>query len=209
MRQTLIVVALLFVAQLTAGYEGLMYYPVDQCRVIDTRVKTAVWCVDFDWSGEFEDDECLNGIPAGGILAFVLAGDSSRVVVKGRGYPGVYDTHIGDQGAAPDGCEIPLDAKVVSMMMAVIPVWDDAPGHVKVWPYGVHAYLWGGIPQLNPEPGTSHINFSPNETAESTWFLQQICDPETANFGDCNEDIAIKPTGSPVHVVIDVNGYFK
>lgn len=202
-----VVAALLSASQLSSDCnEGLMYYPVDQCRLIDTRVKTKVWCSDFNGNGIYEDWECMS-VPQNGIVAFVLAGDATRIVLKNRGY-GEYETTIGDQGAAPDGCGIPLDAKVVSMMMAVIPQYE-RPGHVKVWPFGVNDYVWTDIPVPTPAPNTSHINFSPGETAESTWFLQQICDLETANFGDCNEDILITAAGSPVHVIIDVNGYFK
>lgn len=209
-----VIAVLLFAPQVSSnddnGGSGLSYYPVDQCRVLDTRVKTKVWCTDFDFDGKWDDWECLDGVPKNGMLAFVLAGDSTRIVLKNRGYV-EKETNIGDQGAAPDGCGIPIDAKVVNVMMAVVPNWKDSPGHVKVWRFEVDHYsAWGGtpVPVRAPE-NTSALNFSPGETAESTWFLQEICDPNVTNFGDCNEDILIKAVGSPVHVVIDVNGYFK
>jgi hypothetical protein len=210
MKRTIILITLLiFAAQASGGGQALSYYPVDNCRVIDTRVKTAAWCTDFNWNGEFEDEECIHGVPRNAIMLYVVAGDSSRIVLKGRGYGVPIETTIGDQGGAPDGCGIPLDAKVVNMMMIAIPIWENEPGHLKVWPFGVDTYLMGGIPVIDPPPNTSHINISPNETAESTWFSQQICDPATAKFADCNEDIAITARGAPFHVIIDVNGYFK
>jgi hypothetical protein len=211
MRKLILSIALLFALQLSSDgvecEEGLKYYPVDQCRVLDTRVKARAWCVDFNENGEYEDWECIS-VPQNGTLAFVLAGDAGRIVLKNRGY-GEVETNIGDQGTAPDGCGIPRDAKVVSMMMAVIPQYKRA-GHVKVWPFEIAYYLeWGGIPAPVKAPNTSHINFSAGETVESTWFLQKICDPATANYQDCNEDILITAKGSPVHVIIDVNGYFR
>jgi hypothetical protein len=197
-------------SQDAASEEGLTFYPVKQCRVLDTRFNTEAWCGDFDYDGELEDWECLGGIPKGGMLGLVLAGDSSRIVLKNRGYSEEKKTTIGDQGGAPDGCGVPRDAKVVSMIIAVVPIWKDKPGHLKIWPFEITGYhpFWP-IPIPAKAPNTSSINFSAGETAESTFLLQQICDPAIANFGDCNEDILVSAYGSPVHLIIDVNGYFK
>lgn len=195
----------------TVGEKLHFYRLSEACRIVDTRIPSEAWCTDLDFNGILDPYECAP-LAENGILQMTLAGDSTRVIIKGRGYEDKEIT-IGDQGGTfPDGCGIPRDAKAVNMMLAVVPLWPNERGHVRVWPFEVKNYIaFGGsiIPIIKQAPHMSTLNFSPNETAESTWFIQPICDRTVAKFGDCGEDISVSAQGSPVHVVIDVNGYFK
>jgi hypothetical protein len=179
------------------------------CRVIDTRVKTKTMCHDFDYNGQYDDWECMTGVPQNGALQFILAGDSSRVGVKSRGYAEAKEFNIGDQGGEnPDGCGVPRDAKAVRFMIVVLPQYR-RQGHIRIRPFSITGYHpWNGAPLLAKPYSTSVLNWSSSDEVESAWLDTLICDPETANFGDCNEDISISAYGSPVGVVIDIAGYY-
>lgn len=183
------------------------YYELDYpCRVVDTRVKTKTLCYDSDFDGTFSDWECLLGVPGNGTLQFILAGDSTRVGIKNRGYSPEVPFTIGDQGSSnANGCGIDRGAKAIQMTIAALPL--GRRGHLRIYPFEVTRYI-NGIPILRAPPMASSLNWSTGTQVVSTALTTRICNPETAPHNDCNEDITIFSTTN-AHVVIDVLGYFK
>ncbi len=196
---------------------GLVFHPVEPCRVVDTRVETIITCHP-DNAGI-----CTHYIP--GLAAFIVAGDETRVAYKDRG-GNQFPFTFADQGGKPGGCGIPRDAKAAMLNVAVSSI-HIGPGHIRLWKFGLLGYHpWNGSPIPTKPPKASVLNWPKNHCERNffgpssihctkkslNWYANGvtvgICDPETAPFEDCNEDILIKPFGGAVRVIVDVYGYY-
>ena len=221
---------------------GLAFYPVEPCRVMDTRVESIITCHPENWG------ICTHTISS--VWGLLVAGDDTREAYKDRGFASEFPFTFADQGGKAGGCGVPRDAKAVAVNIAVSPIHVGA-GHVRIWKFGIRGYLFaksfpeygpliksvevpelvvrdaaplGNIPVPTLPPGTSAINWPSDHckradagllacTPESTnWYNNSvtigICDPETAPFDDCNEDVLIRPFGAAVKVIVDVYGYY-
>lgn len=205
MRNLLLTIATLVLTVSVGGSQGrgpTSFHPIEPCRVMDTRIKTILTC-------HPNFDECTHAIP-NAPYAFIVAGDDTREALRDRGYAHVFPFTIADQGGKVGGCGIPRGARAVTLNITVNPI-HDGPGHVRMWEYGLIGYHpFNGAPKPTKAPLASIINW-PADHAPNSWYNNSvtigICDPDTAPFNDCNEDLLIKPTG-PVRVVIDVYGYY-
>lgn len=198
---------------------GLLFTPVEPCRIMDTRVESIITCHPDNFG------ICTHFIA--GLSAFIVAGDETRIAYKNRGYASVFPFTFADQGGKSGGCDIPLDAKAAMLNVVVSPL-HVGPGHIRMWKFGISHYNpWGDIPVPTKPPIASVLNWPKNHCERNhsvpssiactqgsmNWYVNnvtiEICDPDTAPFGDCNQDILIKPYGGPVRVVIDVYGYYQ
>lgn len=178
--------------------EGLVFRPVTHCRIADTRVDTILTCHPANLG------ICVHTIST--VSAWLVAGDETRVGFKDLTIP----FSFAEQGGNPSGCDVPSGAKAVVLNIAVNPIRDTA-GHLRVWKYETAGHIaFNGSRIPSKPPKASELNWpADSATWTNSTVTVEICDPETANFGDCNEDILIQPFGSPVRLVIDVQGYFR
>ena len=171
----------------------LSFTPVTPCRVVDTRVPSAVNMV----------------VPGNGFIAFMVSGNGNRVGFKDRGFDVPIPFSFVDQGGEIDGCDIPRTASAVTMTVTAIPISGDA-GYLIVWKHAVDYYLsFGGAPVLVPAPHAATVTWNAGEAVSTTHVISSVCVESTAPFADCNEDIVAEAHGSAAHVIIDVYGYFR
>lgn len=195
----------------------LAFVPVTHCRVVDTRKDTILTCPPSIPNG------CVFTVSS--ISAWIVAGDASREAFKDQGrdhlshtmegevpMTGGFPFSFADQGGNPDGCGVPLEAKAVVLNIAINPIHPKG-GHVRVWEYETFTHIaFNGARVPAKPPKSSELNW-PSDHNLRSWFNSvvtvEICDPLTAKFHDCNEDILIQPFGgSAIHLVVDVQGYF-
>lgn len=178
----------------------LLFTSVTPCRVIDTRVVTVLTC------HPSNSGICVHTISS--VSAWIVRGDESRIALKDLTIPVSFE----DQGGEIHGCDVPLNAKAAVLNVAVKPIHSKA-GHLRVWKYetaGYIAFTGQAIPVKPPRAST--INWAARD--KDNWIASSVtiglCDPATAAFNDCNEDILVKPFGgSAVELIIDVYGYYE
>lgn len=204
MKKTILILVVAILLSLSAPVSAqLLYYPVEPCRIVDTRVETIITCHPDNFG------ICSHYFASGGLYAFLVAGDETRVAYKDRGWPSVFQFTFVDQGGKAGGCGIPREAKAVNLAVTVNPKYPFA-GHIRLWRFEISGYHpWGDIP-IPRQPPIVSLNFPWNHP--NSWHTNSltidICDPQTAPFGDCNEDVLIKVYGNPVLLIVDVYGYF-
>jgi len=189
---------------LSTALSGLLFVPVEPCRIADSREATTM---------------AFGVMAGGGYYAFLVRGDETREAFKDRGLgvpipftfgPGILGKR--HQGGNPGGCGIPMEAKGALLHVAIKPVWPD-PGHLRVWKHNIdhYDYSWGtsGVPIFSSPPKASAMNWGGMQDFEtSNLVFSELCSEKSASFGDCNEDIVVRAYWMPVGIVIDVYGYY-
>lgn len=172
--------------------DELVYTPVTPCRIADTRVPTAVSQV----------------VAANGISAFLVRGDAFRTGFKNRGIGVPIEFSFVDQGGNPDGCGVLLEARAVELTITVLPQQAKG-GFLIAWKHEIDHFLpFGNIPVPRKPPNTATVTWNADDAVSTVSALVEVCHPDEAPFGDCNEDILVKALGAPVHLIVDVSGYY-
>lgn len=173
---------------------GLTFHPVEQCRVIDTRVTTPV---------NME-------LPERGFMPFLVSGDGTRVGFKNRGLGPQIEFSFADQGGEADGCGVPRDAEAVVANFTVLPRPGRGSGHLRAWRHEVVGHVpFGGAPILRDPPRATVVNWAADQPVSNSVAVVRLCVEATAPFNDCNEDVVLEAWGGPAHVIVDVQGYFS
>ena len=189
--------ALLVAAESDARWRK--FTTVTPCRIVDTRVATVLTCHPLN-------NACVHTISS--VSAWIVRGDASRQALKSLTIP----VSFKDQGGEKNGCAVPLDAKAAVLNVAISPIHSKG-GHLRVWKYETarHIPFTGQAFPVKP-PKASALNWGDDD--KDSWISNSVtiglCDPTTAAFNDCNEDVLIQPFGgSAVKLIVDVYGYYE